>query len=363
MKIGIIGGGNMGCVIATKFSQKHEVTLYTNLIDKLPLYKKDMKVYLEDNDSYYQANIKCVTSSLEELCKKSDYIFITFPSFLFEQLCKDILPFLNERHHLFFVPGSGGAELFFKDVLAKGVTISGLQRVHSVARIIDFGELTKETGLRKELYVASIPNSFNKEAVNIVEELYGIKTTSLDNYLNITLINSNPILHTSRLYSIFKDYESVHEYKKLPLFYEEWSNESSELLIKMDNELFHMFDCFEDRGLPIKQIKPLLEHYESTNAIEMTNKIRSINSLKGLTTPSVKLENGNYIPDLSSRYFTADFPDGLDILLAFARTLNLDCPNMHLVTSWYHRITNTRVKFDLSSFGFKEIEDLLIFYK
>lgn len=362
MKIGIIGGGNMGCVIATKFSQKHEVTLYTNLTDKLPLYKKDMKVYLEDKDLYYQANIKCITSSLEELCEKSDYIFITFPSFLFEQLNKDLYPHLTNRHHLFFVPGSGGAELFFKDVLAKGVTISGLQRVHSVARIIDFGELTKESGLRKELYVASIPNPFNKEAAKIVEELYNIKTVALDNYLNITLINSNPILHTSRLYSIYKDYEDVHKYEALPLFYEEWSNETSELLINMDHELFTIFDYFGERGLPVKQIKPLLEHYESTNAIEMTNKIRSINSLKGLTTPSVKLDDGNYIPDLSSRYFTADFPDGLDILLSFADFLNLDCPHMTEVSNWYHRITNTTRVFKLSNF-FSNKDELLSLYK
>lgn len=363
MRIGIVGGGNMGCVLATKFSASNEVTLYTNLLDKLPLYKKDMKVYLEDNNSYYQANIKCITGSLKELCEKSEYIFITFPSFLFKQLCLDMLPYLTNKHHLFFVPGSGGAELAFKSALEKGVTLSGLQRVHSVARIIDFGELTKESGIRKELEVASIPSSYNLEATKIISELYGLKTNPLDNYLNITFINSNPILHTSRLYTIFKDYEEAKEYDSLPLFYEEWSDESSELLIKMDQELFTMFDYFNEHNVPIRGIKPLLEHYESTNYQELTKKLCSINSLKGLTTPSIKKENGKYIPDLSSRYFTADYPYGLDILLSFSEFLGIDCPNMKKVSDWYHHISNTSIVFNLTEFGFNSKDDLLEFYR
>lgn len=363
MKIGIVGGGNMGCVLATKFSQRHEVTLYTNLLDQVSLYKKDMQVYLEDTDSYYKANIACITTSIKELCEKSEIIFVTFPSFLFKDLCNDMLPYLNSSHHLFFVPGSGGAELFFKDVLKKGTTISGLQRVHSVARIISFGELTKESGIRKELNVASIPNSYNETAVKVVEELYGLKTNALDNYLNITLINSNPILHTSRLYSIFKDFEKVKKYAKLPLFYEEWSVESANLLIDMDKELLIMMDCLDKNGLPVKQIKPLLEHYESTNAVELKNKLCSINSLKGLTTPSIKLKDGSYIPDLSSRYFTADYPYGLDILLAFSKFLKVECPNMEMVSNWYHKVSNTSRFFDLREFGFSSVEELIKFYK
>ena len=358
LNIGIVGGGNLGCVLATRFSQKHNVVLYTNLEDKLSLYKKDMKVYLEDKDIYYQANINIITSSLKELCENSEYIFITFPSFLFAKLCKDMLPFLNEKHHLVFVPGSGGAELYFKDVLKKGTTITGLQRVHAIARIIEFGSLTKESGIKKELFIASIPSSFNQTAVKVLSELYDLKTNGLDNYLNVTFTNSNPILHTSRLYTIFQDYKEGKEYDSLPLFYEEWDTESAENLIKMDAELFKVFDYFNNHGLPVKQIKPLLEYYESTNAVELRNKLCSINSFKGLTTPAVKKENGKYIPDLNSRYFTADFPFGLDILLAFAEFLKINTPYMKKVSDWYHHISDTSRQFDLSKFGFKELISL-----
>lgn len=288
-KIGIIGGGNLGSVLAVKFSINHEVTLYTNLVDKVNEYHKDMQVFNEDSNSTYQGNISRITSSLDELVNNSEYIFITFPSFLFDNLSKDLIPLLKKGQHLVFIPGSGGAELFFKSAVEKGVTITGLQRVHSVARIIEFGKLVKESGVRQSIRIAFIPNSFNKTAAEVLSNLYSLPVEQLDNYLNITLINSNPILHTSRLYSIFSNYPNeIKEYDYLPLFYEEWSLDSAKLLINMDNELFNIFDELSKIGLPVNQITTIVHHYESEDATGLTNKLRSINSLKGLTTPSIK---------------------------------------------------------------------------
>ena len=335
MKIGIIGGGNLGSVLAVKFSQEHEVILYTNLIDKVHLYQSDMEVYCEDNNSYYRGKDIKYTTSIKELAKESSYIFVTFPSFLFEELAKELIPHLNKGHHLVFVPGSGGAELFFKAALKKGATITGLQRVHSVARITEFGKQVRESGVKSLLRIASIPNSYNEQARKDLEELYHIKVEKLHNYLNVTFVNSNPILHTSRLYTIFKEYPDKKEYDSLPLFYEEWNDESSILLMEMDKELFDIFDVLEVHGLPIKEITPIAQYYDSET----------------------------YSPDLSSRYFTADFPFGLDILLAYGEFLKLHLPHMTQVSNWYHKVSNTKKTFSLDQFGIQSIEDLVKIYK
>lgn len=358
-KITVIGGGNMGSILSVKFSKKHDVTLFLNApYERVDEYRKDMLIFNEDNNVFVKGNINFITEDLQEAVKDAEWIFITYPSFLFASFSKQLIPLLREGQHLVGIPGSGGFELYFKAALDKGVTITGLQRVHSVARIIKKGEEVRESGVRKGIRCASIPSSFNKEAAKFLSECYSLPVEQLDNYLNVTLLNSNPILHTSRLYSVFKDYERVKEYDKLPLFYEEWSLESSELLEKMDNELFNMFEVLNNHGLPVNQITTLLEHYESTTPEEMTHKLNSINSLKGLTTPSIKKENGKYVPDLSSRYFTADFPYGLDILLSFSDVLEAPCPNMQMVSDWYHRITHTERTFFLDSFGLKNIDDL-----
>ncbi|HPY54050.1 MAG TPA: NAD/NADP octopine/nopaline dehydrogenase family protein [Bacilli bacterium] len=360
--ITIIGGGNMGSILSVKFSQKNNVTLFLNNSKKLDEYSKNMKIFNEDSNTYVTGKIAKITDNLEDAVKDAEWIYVTFPPFLFENLSKDLVPLLKAGQHLVGIPGSGGFELFFKDALVKGVTITGLQRVHSVARIIERGREVRESGVRKNIRCASIPMSFNKEAAEFISNCYSLPVDPLDNYLNITLINSNPILHTSRLYTIFKDFETVKEYDSLPLFYEEWSLESSELLEKMDKELFTMMDELTKNGMVVNEITTLLEHYESKNAIEMTRKLNSINSLKGLSTPSIKNDNGKWIPDLKSRYFTADFPLGLDILLSFSSVLNIPTPNLLMVSNWYHKITNTPRSFTLKRFGFNDIDDLKTLY-
>ena len=326
-------------------------------------FSEKIKVHCEDNGTIYKSDIKLITTDLKKALEFGDYIFITYPAFLFERYSKELLPLLSKKHHLFFVPGSGGADLWFKPAVDKGVTITGLQRVHSVARIVEPGALAKESGIRKGLKAASIPNSYNKEACAILSELYSLPVEPLDNYLNVTLINSNPILHTARLFSIFHDYPNrIMEYDSLPLFYEEWDMETSLLLNKMDNELFDLINHLKKHGLNINQIVPLLEHYESKNEEQMVKKLRSIKSLQGLTTPSIKNENNKLIPDLKSRYFTADFPYGLDILISFCKYFGSPCDSMIMVSNWYHGVVGDETKFNLCNF-FKNEEDMIKYYK
>lgn len=282
---------------------------------------------------------------------------------MFEKLASDLIPFLNKNHHLVFIPGSGGAELFFKDALNKGATITGLQRVHAIARIIEFGKLVKESGIKPKLRIASVPSSYNEVAAKDLHELYELPIEKLDNYLNVTFVNSNPILHTSRLATIFKDYPTITKYDSLPLFYEGWDNPSSDLLIKMDDELFVIIDSLKQKGLEVNEVEPLLKYYESHDAESLTRKLSSIVAFKGIGTPSIKNEDGSFSPDLNSRYFTADFPYGLDILLSFGNTIGLDLPYMKKVSSWYHVMSGNKDSFSLDKFGIKTVEDIIKFYK
>lgn len=361
-KITIIGGGNMGSVLSVKFSHKNDVTLFLNTpFERLEDYSKQMVLYNEENETQEVGNIKLITNNLKEAIMGAEWIFITFPSFLFEDLSKSLVPLLKCGQHLVGVPGSGGFELFFKEALVKGVTLTGLQRVHSVARIMESGKKVRESGVRKEIKCSSIPISFNNVATSFLSECYSLPVVHLDNYLNVTLLNSNPILHTVRLFSIFNDYEKVERYDHVPLFYEEWSYESSTLLVDTDKELFILLDFLNRKGIKVNQITTLLEHYDSSNANEMTRKIRSIKSLQGLKTPTIQ-DGSCLIPDFNSRYFTADFPFGLDILLSFCQLCDIDAPNMKMISNWYHRITKTSNKFSLSTFGIDSINDIKEFY-
>ena len=60
----------------------------------------------------------------------------------------------------------------------------------------------------------------------------------------------------------------------------------------------------------------------------------------GFTALPVIEKDGKYYVDLSSRYFLADFPNGLCILKAIALILKIDTPTMDEVLFWYQKISN-----------------------
>ena len=80
----------------------------------------------------------------------------------------------------------------------------------------------------------------------------------MPNYLSVSLTPSNPILHPTRLYSIFKDYQEGMVYKNIPLFYEDWTDEASTYLIKCDKELRQILNKIK---VDTSHIVPLLKHY------------------------------------------------------------------------------------------------------
>ena len=170
---------------------------------------------------------------------------------------------------------------------------------------------------------------------------------------------SNPILHTTRLRTIFKDYEPGVVYEKLPLFYEEWDDSSSELLIFCDEEVQKICGALPEFHLEF--VKSLRVHYESPTVEAMTKKISSIPAFKGLATPSVAVPGG-FIPDLHSRYFTADFSYGLTIIKQIAEFAGVETPNIDETMAWYDRIAIERDRFSYADHGIVTREDFDRFY-
>ena len=142
--------------------------------------------------------------------------------------------------------------------------------------------------------------------------------------------NSNPLLHPSRLYSLWKDWKEGEVFSRIPLFYEEWTEEAAQLYIQMDNELQALLE-----RLPVRKgsIATVLDYYESVDAQTLAKKLRSIEAFKGILAPVKKVEGG-YVPDFKSRYFTEDFPYGLQIVQRLTRQHGVDSPVIDQVLQW-----------------------------
>ncbi len=275
-----------------------------------------------------------VSSDISVL-KFADIVISTLPSNIFALHAHEYLRFVENGCYFGVMPGLGGKEFY----VSSKVNFFSFQRVHGVSRIKEYGNSVYDLGKRELLHIAGRTKTDCIFLAGFFEKMLGIKCECVPNYLNITLTPSNPILHTSRLYSL--GMKEVSGYlKKDYLFYEDWDDHASEILISMDEELQNI--CKELSPLDLSKVVSLRIHYESNTVKEMTEKIRSIKAFNGLKSPLLKSDSG-YVFDRESRYFVEDFLFGLLIIYDFSKTLKVSTPTIDKVIKWY----NTRFNEDI----------------
>ena len=354
--ITIFGGGNIGTQFACQLAIKgYCVNIYTS---KPQTYNGTLEIVDEDN-KIIEGKINKATSNINDAMEQCDAIFITHPAFMFSEDAKLLLPFIKKGLIIFVIPGTGGAEFAFKECIEKGAILAGLQRVPSVARLEEYGRRVRCEGYRDQLYLGSIPHNEALRLSSFMENIWDIKCNPLPNYLCVTLTPSNPILHTSRLATMYEDYSDGTIYDNNPLFYGEWTDKSSKRLINCDQELQNI--CKAMNKLDLHDVRSLKLHYESETIEAMTKKLSSIKSLHNLKSPMIQVKNG-WIPDFSSRYFTADFPYGLAIIESLAEILKIDVPNIKKTMDWYYKVTGNTKSFNLKDYGINDLTDIYKFY-
>lgn len=357
-KITVLGGGNIGtqfaCVCASK---GYEVCVFSSKPSK---YDGQLKIMDGENNVICRGTIANVTDDLAEALHGCDIAFVTVPSFMFSGLAQAMRPYVTEQLRIGVIPGTGGAEFAFRSCMDAGAVLFGIQRVPCVARLCEYGRSVCVEGKRDKLHLAAIPKEESPVLADFIADLFDMPCDILDNYLCVTMTPSNPILHTTRLCSMFSDYVPGKIYDRNPLFYGEWTQESSELLLACDSEHQNMLAAISN--LDLKEVRSLKLHYESETPEQLTAKIRSIKSLHNLSSPMKQIGNG-WIPDFNSRYFTADFPYGLAIIEQIAKVVDVRVPNISKTLEWYYCVTGRSNQFMLSDYGIRSLQDIYHLYQ
>ncbi len=357
MNVTVVGVGNIGTQFAVHCAEKGcNVTLFSPNTNRI---HQEMQIVDQANHVLHRGNIGMATAEPKKAFSNADVIFVTVPAMCMKERAGLIEPYARHGLAIGLIPGTGGGECAFRECVKKGATVFGLQRVPSVARLVEYGRSVRAAGYRRELFAAAIPHSETKACCTLTTELLGIQTHPLPNYLNVTLTPSNPILHTARLYCLFKDFCHETVYPSVPLFYEDWNTESSKLLLQCDDEVQRL--CKKLHRFDLSYVRSLRIHYESDTADALTKKLSGIEAFQGLKSPAVAVAGG-YIPDLHSRYFTADFSFGLAILVQIAGFVNLEVPNMQRILDWYRNIAAVQKEFLFSDYGINSYRDFEAFY-
>lgn len=326
MRICICGGGNLGHVCAGFLAYRgHQVSVLTTKPER---WSKTIEVIAPDET--FCGQLTQVTSHPEDAVPQAEIVLICLPGFAIHDELTKIKPYLSQTCKVGTVVSSTG--FFFEafEVLPPNTTLFGFQRVPFISRTIEYGRKAELKGYKESLHVA-IEQTEDKESIRLIlEQLFEKPVTLADSYYEVSLSNSNPILHPSRLYTMWKDWQPGVVYNKNPQFYAEWTIEASVFLLQMDNELQQLLKTL---GLKDGCIPPVLDYYESTDAETLTQKLRSIKAFQNIASPMKAIEGG-FVPDFSSRYFTEDFPYGMRFIVETAQKHNVSIPTIEDVYQW-----------------------------
>ncbi len=329
-KICICGGGSLGHVIAGWLSGrgKAEVSLLTGRPER---WSDSVTVLLPDATTI-EGRISAVSNNPEEVVAPADVVLFCYPGFMIASELERIKPHLRKDAFVGTVFSSTGFFFEALRILDREQPIWGFQRVPFISRVSEYGSSAKLLGFKPCYHIAveNVDDERKRAFADLVADWFERPVHILKNYLEASLTNSNPILHTSRLYTMFGGENEGKVYPRMINFYEEWTVEAADMLIKMDEEFFRVLAV-----LPVTEgyLPTILDYYESHDAASLAQKLSSIESFKGITSPMVQTAEG-WVADFGSRYFTEDFPCGLKYIWQLAKEHQISTPYIDLVYNW-----------------------------
>lgn len=326
----ICGGGSLGHVVAGWLSAKGKARVNI-LTGKPERWHQSITIHLPEGESIVGTLAK-VSSDPAEVIPEADVVLFCYPGFMIAPELARIKPHLAPECYVGSVFSSTG--FFFESlkILDPTQPIWGFQRVPFISRVREYGRSANLLGY-KPCYHIAVENTLEADKQTFAEmiaEWFERPVYLLGNYYEASLTNSNPILHTSRLYTMFGGENEGRVYPRMIKFYEEWTVEAADMLIRMDEEFFRVLAT-----LPVMEgyLPTILDYYESHDASSLARKLSSIEGFKGITSPMIQTESG-WVPDFGSRYFTEDFPYGLKYIWLLAKEHNVPTPYIDMVCEW-----------------------------
>lgn len=329
-RVTICGGGSLGHVVAGWLSARNHaiVNILTGRPEK---WQSDIVVDTPD-ELILNGKISKISNRAEDIIPESDVVLLCLPGYMIAKQLEAIKPFLKPSTYVGSVFSSTGFFFEALDILGNEQPLWGFQRVPFISRVNEYGKSAHLLGYKNSHNIAieNVSNSKKVEFAIMLQDWFERPINVLHNYFEASLTNSNPLLHTSRLYTMFSNENEGKTFDRMVYFYEEWTEAAADLYIKMDEEFFRLL-----KVLPVSEgyLPRVLDYYESHDAKSLAAKLSSIQGFKGITSP-MKQTDGGWVADFESRYFTEDFPYGLRYIWQLAHEKGVDCPNIDRVYEW-----------------------------
>jgi hypothetical protein len=327
-RVCICGGGNLGHVVAGYLAAQDccEVNMLTRHPER---WQRQLAITTPEGEVLH-GQLHGISAKPADVVKDMDIVLLCLPGFSIANVLRQIAPALSPQTLVGSIVSSTG---FFEEalhILPEGTPLFGFQRVPFISRMEEYGHSAHLLGRRPLMRIGTEQVADKKQLKELLEVFFRIPVEVLGSYYEASLSNSNPILHPARLYTMWKDWQPGITYPRNNAFYGEWTEEASAIYIEMDKELHELL-----KVLPVSPdcLPTVLDYYESHDAASLTRKLRSIKAFQGIQSPMKETPEG-FVPDLHSRYFTEDFPYGLNLIRQLAKEKNINTPTMDKVYQW-----------------------------
>jgi len=356
----ITGAGNAAHVFIPYFSNLgYDVTVFANFKDEAERLQKGVDenggIMIHDrqdpsNIKEYKGKPSKISKDAADVVPQADYIIAALPSFAIKPTLDSIKTHLKQDSIIFIMPGQGGADFVakacLKDQLASGTTtMAGVVPMPLNCRITDWGKRVELAALKETYDLATVPAKNVEVAAKAFSELMNKPCQAIGNYIGIGLHCSNPNLHPGRLYRMWSGYAEGTVYPENPLFYETWDDESTEWLMKINDERLKIWktilDKYPDTG-KVEQVPHMFPHIKSIYGPQVkdpstfTSAIRTCDGYKGFKCP-MKEVDGGWVPDFENRYFTEDIPEGVAMYKGIADLAGFETPAIDEIVCFFQK--------------------------
>ncbi len=324
VSVAICGGGNIAHSLASVISRTQPVMVLT----RRPSQWAERLVCDQDGAESKSTFPVEATDDIGKLAN-ADIVFVALPQFAVGETLSNLADCLKSGATVAMVPAPAKSEEYAKRLQEKGLRVVGLQRVPFIARTLEYGCSVRISAPRNCHKLVVSHDGMKDDWNRYCSLWFGGQVNYMKTFVSFAFSNSNPLLHPSRLFVLLRGGRQG-AYDACPFFYAEWTDESSELYITSDQEMFKVFKTYAPQSADA-DYESVLEHYDVASACELTMKIRSIPSFKSIKAPWKLGASGLWEPDYSSRYFTEDIPYGTRQIQHYARMIGVATPTIDML--------------------------------
>ncbi len=316
MKIAILGAGNGGCGVAADLSLRgHEVTLIkTSTAMHNDNFKYLMSnnglIKLLENGEIRATNIHKVTTDLSEL-SKAEVVIVYIQTNYHEGLIKKMIPHIQTGQIILFNPGYLSTAYMLKHCKNNDITIIEAESSFIDCRIVEPGLI--KVGFRNVRNPLGIYPSKDIDIVKKKLNKMGFPFVYLSSVVEAALHNPNMIVHTvGAIMSIPRIEKTKGEYC---MYHEVFTPSVWNILEKLDNEKMDVLEALGFERLPY------VEACKFRNSIDDSRDAKEVFFWYAAMPTRAK---GPITVD--SRYISEDVPQGIVMLEALAKQLNIETP-------------------------------------